>query len=180
MTDEPAALEAVYSDWKVVKTRKVIQLVFEIPVEADQTAYKVMGGMPDHASSRWFAIARLNQQPAKGGREATSPSLHENTLTQPAEEPTPRAPKPFHEKSYTQQAWEMCRNTRFQQYMREQHPKSWGFLNNGTPEERTTMLVRWMCQVKSRSEIKPDMASGRAWKSLMRWYHEWTQQRETA
>ena len=58
MTDK-AAFSATYSDWKVVKTRRVVQIVFEVPLEAAGHAYNVLGGMPRFEKEEWFAIARL-------------------------------------------------------------------------------------------------------------------------
>lgn len=58
---EPAAFSASYSDWRVVKGRKVVQIIFEVPIEAAGHAYNVLGGMPNFGSEDWFAIARLNK-----------------------------------------------------------------------------------------------------------------------
>jgi len=62
--DDPAAFGAVYSDWKLIKTRKCVQVVFEIPVEAADHAYKVLGGMPHYEKSDWFGIARMKKADA--------------------------------------------------------------------------------------------------------------------
>lgn len=58
---DPAAFGAEYVDLKVIKTRRAIQIVFEIPLEAADHAYKVLGGMPDNEKSVWFGIARMNK-----------------------------------------------------------------------------------------------------------------------
>jgi hypothetical protein len=62
--EKPAAFSASYSDWKVIKGRKVIQIIFEVPMEAAGHAYNVLGGMPNFGADEWFAIARL-QKPEK-------------------------------------------------------------------------------------------------------------------
>lgn len=62
MTDQPA-FSANYSNWRVIQGRKVIQIVFEIPLEAEPHAYRVLGGMPNVAQPSWFAIARLKEKP---------------------------------------------------------------------------------------------------------------------
>jgi hypothetical protein len=54
-----AAFRAVYSDMKLVKTRQVAQLIFEIPIENFDAAYEVLGGMPVPSKERWFGIAAL-------------------------------------------------------------------------------------------------------------------------
>ncbi len=59
----PAAFEATYSNWRVVRGRGVIQLVFEIPIENEKLAYDVLGGMPT-TNEVWCAVARLHTPPA--------------------------------------------------------------------------------------------------------------------
>ena len=56
---EPAAFTASYSDLKVIRGRKVVQFVFEVPIEAAGHAMNVLGGMPNPMSETWFAIARM-------------------------------------------------------------------------------------------------------------------------
>ena len=62
MTDQPA-FSATYSNWRVIQGRKVIQIVFEVPLEAERHAYNVLGGMPNNGKENWFAIARLKDKP---------------------------------------------------------------------------------------------------------------------
>lgn len=54
-----AEIKATYSDWKLIKTRGVIQLVFEIPASADKVAFAALGGMPNHAEERWFILPNI-------------------------------------------------------------------------------------------------------------------------
>ena len=64
-----AATNAVYVDYKRIKTRKVHQIVFEVPSETWPDVYKVLGE-PDIDGSRWFAVAAMEGvQPValKGG-----------------------------------------------------------------------------------------------------------------
>lgn len=61
VTDNPAAFGAEYVDWKLIKTRGAVQIVFEIPREAADHAYQVLGGMPDNEKSVWFAIAKMKK-----------------------------------------------------------------------------------------------------------------------
>lgn len=57
--NKPAAFTATYSDLKVVRTRQVVQFIFEVPLEAADHAINVLGGMPSPMQERWFAIARM-------------------------------------------------------------------------------------------------------------------------
>lgn len=62
MTDT-AAFSATYSDWKLIKTRGVVQIVLEVPLKAAGHAYNVLGGMPDYENEKWVGVARLEKQP---------------------------------------------------------------------------------------------------------------------
>lgn len=64
-----AAISAVYVDYKRIKTRKVHQIVLEVPSENWAKVYAVLGE-PDIDSSDWFALAKLEGVPSeklKGG-----------------------------------------------------------------------------------------------------------------
>lgn len=57
---EPAAIKAVYTEWKMVRTRKALVLSFEVPLEQQAEVLAALGTpMPDTAT--WVAIARLRQ-----------------------------------------------------------------------------------------------------------------------
>lgn len=58
MTDE-AAFQATYSDVKFIKTRQVVQFIFEVPIEDATRAMEMLGGMPNPAAEVWCGIARL-------------------------------------------------------------------------------------------------------------------------
>lgn len=70
MTDL-AMLKATYTEWKMVKTRKVLVLSFEVPLEMQAQVQEALGTpMPDQ--SIWVAIAKLTEEAGeeKGGRLA--------------------------------------------------------------------------------------------------------------
>lgn len=56
MSDE-AVFQGIYADWKLVKTRGVVQIVVEVNLEAAGEALKVLGGMPNFASPLYVAVA---------------------------------------------------------------------------------------------------------------------------
>jgi hypothetical protein len=60
-----AATQATFSDFRIVKGRKVAQLVFELPLEGADAALAALGGLPQPATERWFAIARLTKEAAR-------------------------------------------------------------------------------------------------------------------
>lgn len=53
-----AAIRATFAEWRMVKTRKVLQLVFEVPLEQQAGVLTTLGApMPD--AEIWCGIARL-------------------------------------------------------------------------------------------------------------------------
>ena len=56
----PRVLRARYADWRPVKGRKVLQLIFEVPLEQQEEALTMLGApLPDR--DMWAAIARLEE-----------------------------------------------------------------------------------------------------------------------
>ena len=57
MTDQ-AVIQATFSDWRTVKGRKQLQLIFEVPLERQAEVLNMLGApMPE--AEIWCAIARL-------------------------------------------------------------------------------------------------------------------------
>jgi hypothetical protein len=59
--NDSAAFGAEYVDWRVIKTRRAVQIIFEVPLEAADHALKCLGGMPDNDKSVWFGIAKMQK-----------------------------------------------------------------------------------------------------------------------
>lgn len=68
----PAAIQASYADYRRVKGRKVLQLIFEVPLEQAPQVHEVFGEpLPD--GSTWVAVARIDptvKPERKGGKLA--------------------------------------------------------------------------------------------------------------
>jgi hypothetical protein len=91
-----AAFRATYSDWRLIKGRKVVQIVFELPLELSGSAYDALGGMPNTAAEVWCGIARLDVSKIGGNEVANgealslsnpglaSPSIHEGEAAGPS------------------------------------------------------------------------------------------------
>ena len=97
---EPAAFSATFSDFKLIKTRKVAQFIFEVPVEQVDAALKVLGGMPRADAEAWVGIARLT-----GPKAASEASV---------------APKTPGEKAVIRAAL-LCKEADFQKFIRAEH-----------------------------------------------------------
>jgi hypothetical protein len=89
MTDR-AAFTAEFVDIRNIKGRKVMQLVFEIPVEGSWKRVDDLGGTPHPGQPVTVAIARLETQPAKVEK--------------------PKGP------TASQRAWQLCRTGAFREW----------------------------------------------------------------
>lgn len=137
---EPAVLKAMYADWKLIKTRSQVQLVFEIPQELADEAFTVLGGMPSQAKSVWVAIARL-----------TSP---------PAEQPPTRERRLFNQLPFPQQAGIRCNEPEFWAYLREIKKMT------ADNEDSATACVYEICKIQSRSDLAYAVDARKLWIDL--------------
>jgi hypothetical protein len=86
-----AAFRATFSDFRIVKGRKMAQIVLETPLEEADAALEVLGGVPRPDAERWVAVARLETQPAKVEK--------------------PKGPTP------SQRAWALSQSQRFREWL---------------------------------------------------------------
>lgn len=152
-----AAFSATFADWKLIRGRKVVQIVFEVPLEKADEAYQVVGGMPNVAESAWFAIARLNQEVEQRPRQP-----HES------QSDGANSKKSWDEILPSQQAGILC-----------SEPKFWKFLNEiGAIGIKSTAdcatWVRMYCKVNTRADITPRSPAALAkWRELVVDYRLW-------
>lgn len=57
---KPAVLQADFTSYKPVPSRKVLQLVFEVPLETQAATFATLG-YPTPGESTWVAVARLQE-----------------------------------------------------------------------------------------------------------------------
>jgi len=154
----PTAIKATYSDWKLVKTRGVVQIVFEVPLAEADSAYELLGGMPITANERWFGIAAIKQEAAAKPRQITSP----NTPTGGAKRMDWRDMHP------AAQAGIRCAE-----------PVFWAFLSDCYDagqikgQEEAAALVRDICGIHSRVELGTKQAARIIWHQLDQKFQAW-------
>lgn len=141
--NKPAAFKATFSDLKLVKTRQVAQLIFEIPLAEFDGAYDVLGGMPNPASERWFGIAPIDLTTPK-------PDKRNWRDLQPA-----------------QQAGIRCNEATFAAYLKETHPEDW------RESQEAAACVRLICGVHSRVELGTNQKARVIWHQLDAAYQGW-------
>ncbi len=61
--------KGTYSDFKIVKTRNIAQIIVEIPLEQAEE-FVTMFGMPTPNMDKWVAVARLNDEVIEKNDEA--------------------------------------------------------------------------------------------------------------
>ena len=142
------AFRATFADMKLVKTRQVAQLIFEIPIENFDAAYEVLGGMPVPSKERWFGIAAINI--GKGAMPDSAPTvpadrLH-NARPQPDNQPA-RAKRDWRDIPPPQQAGIRCDDAIFTAFLKEGYPEEW------RESQDTAACVRLICAVESRGQL---------------------------
>lgn len=147
-----AVIRATYADFKLIKSRGVVQLVFEVPIHESGRALDVAGGMPEPAKERWFAIARLT--------EGAGPQ------PRPAEQPT----TPAGAKSYAQRVALLCKEPRFWRFLSDEHGSVVGPVKS---EADAAEAMRIICGVKSRSEIVEGTGAAATAKLIVGDYDVW-------
>ena len=145
--DKPAALRATWSDFKIIKGRKIVQLIFEVPIEGADEALHVLGGLPRADMETWVGIARLET------REAPLPEA--------------KPKRAFNELPPTQQAAIRCGEKAFQRYLEEVH------LIGGCGPEEAAAFIRSHCNVMSRSELNAKAEAAEMWRRLEEDYLLW-------
>jgi hypothetical protein len=162
MSDEPAAFKASYADFKLIKTRGVVSISFELPVEQAQSALDVLGGMPVAATEVWCGIARIKPE-----IEVMQVVGRESSKSQSDTSPRSRVEagaKKWDEMTLCAQAHTLCNDQSFIKFMREETHASLGF---------EAEYVKTYCGVSSRSQLARGTESGDRWASLVSRYRAW-------
>lgn len=162
------AFRASYADWKLIKTRGCVQIVFELPVEQSDAAYQLLGGMPVAAREVWCGIARLTSpQPTTSPVEAAP---RPSTAPPPTAGDEIKERRPFSALPYATQAGIRCSDPVFWAFLREMCAKDAGDVRS---EEQAKQAVYKICQVSSRRAIKPDTEATEYWLTLNKWFDGW-------
>lgn len=148
----PAAFRATYADWKLVKTRAVVQVIFEVPLADADTAYEILGGMPNHASERWFGIAAL--------RPPASESI--------VDAPDVKTREQWKDCAPSKQAGIRCAEPLFWAFLREEHRA-----DPCANSDDAASFVRNYCRVNSRAHFNANPAAKAVWQSLDNQYQAW-------
>jgi hypothetical protein len=158
MTDA-AIIQATFSEWRMVKGRKVLQIICEVPLEAQGRVFAALGApMPD--TDTWVAIARLRDQQTASEPEQIA-AEPDNMIEPPANDD--RAPRPLSQVSAI-----LCGIFAFRCYLFE------AFNLGAIPtKDEAADIVREKCGVRSRSELDTDEAAASNFRHLRNGYDAW-------
>jgi hypothetical protein len=163
---DKAAIAGTYSDFKIIRSRKVAQLVVEVPIEQAQALITALG-LPNPAEETWVAVARL--QKAQEGKEwADYRKEALKQITPPTASPVDlKAHRRFEDLPLPQQAALACQDMEFREWLRESY--------DGDVLDITSAAeaVRCWCHVDSRSQIQPGTDAGDAWGRLYNRFLLW-------
>lgn len=149
------AFQATYSDFKLIRTRKVVQIVLEVPVEHANAVLDVLGGMPDPSKESWVGVALIRPDTAK---------------PQPADQPRPAgAKRDWRDLPPQQQAGIRCEEPTFLAFLKEQRSDDW-HESQGAAE-----CVRLICGVESRADLGTNQRARMIWKQLNDQFEAWKQ-----
>lgn len=153
------AVLATFSDAKTIKTRSVLQIVLEIPIEQADEAVRLLGGFPQPASERWVEVV-----------------LHEH-----ASKPTSAPAKP---KDKTPEKWADMKPSK-QAGIRCNEPEFWNYLNTTldytiSSSEHCAVVVRKVCKVASRSEFDTQALARQRWAMVESGYDAFKQTKKYA
>lgn len=147
MTDEPAAIKAVFADWRTVKGRKQLQLIFEVPLEQQGLVLKMLGApMPD----RHIPVAIALLDPGKESSCGEEPSATKSR-------------RQFLDLSMSQQAGIKANDLKFQLFM--------STTDIGKQCEDAAEAIRQWCGVTTRADIVPGTIAGDRWVQLLNMYN---------
>ena len=164
---EPAAILATFAGFKQpVVGRRVVPLVFEVPIEQFQEALKALG-TPDAANPTWCGIARTNLKP---GATMASVGMGDAVIRKegPREAARPEAqPSP---KPNSTRAVMMAKDPEFWRFLR-----SYQTMMPAENEEQADKAIKYLCDVESKTGLNDGQGAdefGRLRRTFQDWRNE--------
>jgi hypothetical protein len=152
---QPAVFQGTFSDFRIVKGRKVVQIMVEVPSEQANAALAALGGLPDPANPAWVAVARLDAKQAEQPKQLAAPERKKWEDMPPAQKAAIRCAEP--------EFWRFLGETICK-------PRDW---NAPTNSEEAAQVVRHLCQVDSRARLNVNAPAREAWLHLDSEYWAW-------
>lgn len=158
MADE-AIIEADYTEWRMVKTRSSLQLIFEVPLERQELVMRALG-VPLPNVSTPVAIARL----VPAAERSNVVQIEDHRPVDDIDDEPHKPPRPL-----SQIAGILCNNVLFQTFIQEE---SDGWDHRPTSDEATDWL-RSNCGIKSRTELNHNEVAAARFRKIRGQYEAW-------
>lgn len=153
-----AVVAGTFADLKTVKSRSVVQMVIEIPIERGASVVE-MFGFPQPGAEVPVAVARLIDSP-KAEPQIEAPAA-------PAKPPAEKPKRTWDEFAYSEQAFIKCGDQEFRNFLAARKAT---FAHDA---ESAAVGVRSLCRVKSRSEFDTDESAAQRWRVLHGEFTRW-------
>ena len=129
-------IQGTYSDFRYVKTRSVVQIIVEVPIEAAEAALELLG-IPNPGSEKWVAVALLGDD-----EQSIAPA---NTPT--TNGPTEKSKRKWDDMQPSQQAGIMINDPDFVAWTEQRYSNI-----GASADER----VKTFCGVSSKAELSEE------------------------
>lgn len=159
MTDKPsapAAIRATFENVKTIPSRRVCQVIFEVPIEQMLEVLTVFGS-PDPNTTTWAALARLKDE--KEIKQLPPPEENNNDTGNKLPE---RASAPL-----AQRIAILCQEVAFRKFLTEQYK------TKVETSDQAASFIRGYCDVMSRSEIEHNSEASQKWEQIYSKYRAW-------
>ena len=154
------AFRATYADWKLIKSRSVVQVIFEVPLHEADAAYEVLGGMPAPAAEQWFGIAALTKE--VGHEVIAAQTASPRRLDKPA-----GAKRDWRDLPPAQQAGIRCEEPSFEAFLKEERSDDWH------ESQDAAECVRLICGVSTRADLGTNHKARVIWTQLNSQFEAW-------
>jgi hypothetical protein len=148
-----AAIQATFSDWRPVKSRGVLQLVLEVPVEQTKHVLDTLGA-PIPGTEKWVGVALIS--PGSLERDAPRSGAESATPTPLKAGGDPGESK--RERTLPEKVGMRCNDPTFREWLYR-----WSGIGGNMD---VAGFVRCECGVKSRTEILPGTEAAERWLAL--------------
>ncbi len=172
MGEHGAAFQALYADWKLIKTRGVCQVVLEFDISNEHHVYKVLGGMPNPAAEVWVGVACLDLKAGRIDKGTPNTSASQPTTAADAAptledslngEPASVGSSARVQNPYSKEAGRLHNDIRFQKWMAE----NYGII--AAPDACKTKIYD-ECKITSLKEILPGTDALAIWNNIVARY----------